>query len=183
MAFPRTLSLVKRNNEWILLSNPFKSTPPLTQDAYTWELETKVKDKQEVLVKSQVIAMEVEWQVQKNTTAGVRIAVNGQRGFVIGYDARRQKLFIDRSNASDTNFHKDFNAWSKYEATLIPDSGRISLQILYDKSIVEVFANNGEVNMTAQIFTDEKNNGIEVFSKGSPTTFTKLTVFTLKPVW
>lgn len=183
MAFPRILSLEKRNNEWILLSNPFKTTPPLTEEATTWELQTKVTDKQEVSVKSQTIALQIEWEVQKNTTAGVRLAVNGPRGLIIGYDARRQKLFIDRSNASDTNFHKGFNEWSKYEATLMPDKGRISLHILYDKSIVEVFANKGEVNMTAQIFPDEKNNGIEVFSKGIPTIFTKLTVYTLKSVW
>ncbi|MBC7827780.1 MAG: glycoside hydrolase family 32 protein [Chitinophagaceae bacterium] len=183
MAFPRMLSLEKRNNEWILLSNPFKTTPPLVQDAYMWELQVKVKDKQEVSVNSQTIAVEIEWEVQKNTTAGIRLAVNGQRGFVIGYDARSQKLFIDRSNASDTNFHKGFNEWSKYEASLVPKKGRISLQILYDKSIVEVFANNGEVNITAQIFPDEKNNGIEVFSKGGTTKFTQLTVSTLKSVW
>lgn len=183
MAFPRMLSLEKRNREWILLSNPFKTTPPLMEEVYTWELQTTVKDKQEVAVKSQTLGLEVEWIVQKNTTAGVILAVNGERGIIIGYDARAQKLFLDRSKASDTNFHKGFHEWSRYEAPLLPDSGRISLQIFYDKSIVEVFANSGEVNMTAQIFPDEKNNGVEVFSKGSPAIFTKLTVYTLKSVW
>ena len=37
--------------------------------------------------------------------------------------------------------------------------------------------------MTAQIFPDERNNGIEVFSKGSPTKFTKLTFYKLKSIW
>jgi fructan beta-fructosidase len=183
MSFPRILSLEKRNNEWILLSNPFSAKPPLTEETVTWELETRVKDKQEVLVRSQTISMEIEWEVQKNTIAGVRLAANGNRGLVIGYDSRKQKLFIDRTNASDTNFHKDFNEWSRYEAGLLPVNGKISMRILYDKSIVEVFANKGEVNMTAQIFTDEKNNGIEVFSNNGITKFTQLTVHTLKSIW
>ena len=148
-----------------------------------WEYEVKVKDRQPVDVKSQTVAVQIEWEVQKNTTAGLRLAVNGDKAFVIGYDARAGKIFIDRSKASDTNFHKGFNEWSRYEAALLPDSGRIRLQVLFDKSIVEVFANKGEVNMTAQLFTDEKNNGIEVFSKGGTTKFTELTVYTLKSAW
>lgn len=41
--------------------------------------------------------------------------------------------------------------------------------ILYDKIIVEVLVNQGEVAMTVQIFPDEENEGIEVFSLGQPT--------------
>lgn len=183
MAFPRELTLEKRQKEWILLSNAFKANPPLTQEVITWEFETRVKDKVMVDVKSQTVSLQVEFEVQKNATAGVRLAVNGHKGFVVAYDSKSQKLFIDRSNASDTNFHKGFNEWSKYEASLLPVDGKIKLHILFDKSIIEVFANKGEVNMTAQVFTDENNNGIEVFSIGGVTKFTQLTATTLKSTW
>jgi sucrose-6-phosphate hydrolase SacC (GH32 family) len=59
-----------------------------------WELETRVKDKQEVLVRSQTISMEIEWEVQKNTIAGVRLAANGNRGLIIGYDSRKQNFSL-----------------------------------------------------------------------------------------
>jgi len=184
MAIPRTLSLEKRKNEWILLQTPHKAILGLGEEVHAWHHEVvKVKDKESVNANGQVIRLDVEWEAQKNITAGIRIAVNGKRGLMIGYDAAKQKLFIDRSHASDTNFHKGFNEWSRYEADLLPDSGKISLNILYDKSIVEVFANQGEVVMTAQIFPDEKNNGVEVFSKGGTTTFTKLTWHAVKSVW
>lgn len=183
MALPRTLRLKKRDNQWILLQKPLTGVLGQSDIAHVWEKQVTVKDKQAVNIKSQTFSMEVEWQVQKNTTAGVRLAVNGANGFMIGYDARKQKLFMDRSKASDTNFHQGFNEWSRYEADLLPDNGKITLIISYDKSIVEVFANGGEVSMTAQIFTDEKNKGIEVFSKGSPTTFSRLSLYELKSVW
>jgi fructan beta-fructosidase len=183
MALPRALQLKKRNGEWILLQKPFSALLGLSEVAYIWHNPVIVKSTQKVNVQSQAFNMEVEWEVQKNTTAGVKVAVNGKRSFVVGYDHTNNKLFIDRSNASDTNFHNGFNEWSRYEAYLLPDSGRIRLLISYDKSIVEVFANRGEIAMTTQIFTDEKNNGVEVFSNGSPTKFTKLTVNILKSVW
>jgi fructan beta-fructosidase len=183
MALPRMLSLEKRNNEWILLSNSFITSPPLIENTFVMHSPTKVKDKLPQTINSQTISIDVEWEVQKNITAGIKVAANADRGFIIGYDPSRQKLFIDRSNASDTNFHKGFNEWSKYEAPLLPVSGRISLKVLYDKSIVEVYASKGEIVMTAQIFPDEKNNGIELFSQGGTTTFTKLTGYTIKSIW
>jgi len=182
MAVPRSLELKKRMNEWLLLQKPIIGVSGLTDTVHTWENQVSVKNKQLVNVESQAFRMEVEWEVQKNTTAGVRLAVNGEKGFVVGYDSRKHKLFIDRSTASDTSFHKEFKEWSRYEADLLPDSSKISLVILYDKSIVEVLANQGEVAMTAQIFTAEKNNR-EVFSKGATTRFTRLSVTTLKSAW
>jgi fructan beta-fructosidase len=183
MALPRALQLKKRNNEWILLQRSAVGYPNQAEVAHVYHNPVMVKDRHAINVQSQTFVMEVEWEVQKNTTAGVKLAVNGEKGFVVGYDPLTKKLFIDRSNASDTNFHKGFNEWSRYEATLLPDSGKIRLLISFDKSIVEVFANTGEVAMTAQVFTDEKNNGLEVFSKGTTTKFTRLTVYRLRPIW
>jgi sucrose-6-phosphate hydrolase SacC (GH32 family) len=43
--------------------------------------------------------------------------------------------------------------------------------------------NNGEAVFTAQIFSAEKNNGIELFNSGNKTKFSNLQFWEMKTVW
>ena len=49
--------------------------------------------------------------------------------------------------------------------------------------IVEIFVNDGEAVFTAQIFPDEKNDAIQLFSNGTKSKFSKLKIWEMKSVW
>ncbi len=119
---------------------------PLT-DAYllTAELETKAGDKDYRIL------------LHKNPQ-------NDDDATVIGYDMIKQQLYVDRSRVGQASFHKDFPG--RYTAPLKPQNGRVSLQIWVDRSSVEVFANDGAVTMTNQVFPDPANTGIRLLGNG-----------------
>lgn len=162
MALPRQLLLRKNNAEWILAQQPVAGIEKLRTDLFRWK--GTVNGTKKLPVKGQTL--EILFELQTKATAGLRLAVGNDHYFTIGYDTSGEKLFIDRSNASDTTFSAAFNTMSRYEAALKPKNGKIALRIFFDKSIVEVFANNGELVFTSQVFTSKKNDGIEVWSEG-----------------
>lgn len=112
---------------------------------------------------------------------GVRLAINGTRHITVGYDARTSNLFIDRTQAENSDFNGSF---SKYAvAPLQPQDGLIKLHIFVDQSSVEVFANDGEVTMTATILPNPGSTGIELFSENGSTTLDNLQAWELSSIW
>jgi fructan beta-fructosidase len=182
MALPRNLSLKKINNEWILIQQSVIALKSLRTNAI--ELKNiNVVAKKDLPVKSQQLEIELVLQPAQNAISGVRLAVGKQNVFIVGYNASSGKLFIDRSGCTNNSFNKNFADLSRYEASLTPINEKIKLHIFFDHSIVEVFANDGAVVMTAQLFPDEKDNGIELFSNGGVTKFESVKLWNMKSAW
>lgn len=86
----------------------------------------------------------------------------------IGYDFASKRLFVDRTKSGDVKFESTFAG--VYSAPLTADSdGRINVRVLVDWSSVEVFGNDGEVSLTAQIFPSDKAICTHIFSDGGST--------------
>ena len=83
---------------------------------------------------------------------------NGQQT-QIGYDATTHEVYIDRTKSGDVSFDPTFA--SVQRAPLPLDHGLVRLRILVDTSSVEVFADQGQVVLTDQIFPDPTSNGVE----------------------
>jgi fructan beta-fructosidase len=182
MALPRNLSLKRTNGEWLLIQKPVDALKKLRTDLV--ELKNiSVAGRKELNIKTQQVEMEVIFQPGTNSTAGVHLAVGKQNGFVMGYDAGSQKLFIDRVGCSNNSFTKEFASHSRYEISLAPLNGKIKLHIFFDNSIVEVFANDGMAVMTTQIFPDENDNGVELFSEGETTKFESIRLWKIRSAW
>lgn len=112
---------------------------------------------------------------------GVRLAINGTRHITVGYDARTSNLFIDRTQAENSDFNGSF---AKYAvAPLQPEDGIIKLHIFVDQSSVEVFANDGDVTMTATILPNPGSTGIELFSENGSTMLNNLQAWELSSIW
>ena len=175
MALPRNLSVRKVASEWLLIQQPIPALKSLRANSFALDNIT-VSKKRELPVKGEQLEMQVAFEPEKNSTAGVRLAVGKGNAFLIGYDAQGEKLFIDRVGVGDTSFSSKYPALSRYEAPLSTSNHKIKLHIFFDNSIVEVFANDGTTVMTAQIFPWQGDNGIELFSDGSPTKFESVAV-------
>ena len=54
---------------------------------------------------------------------------------------------------------------------------------MVDTSSVTVFAGEGEVVLTDQIFPDPTSNGIDMFNEGGDAMLKSLTIWPLKSIW
>ena len=182
MSLPRNMSVQKINNEWVLMQKPVAALQSLRTKA--WELKNETINETKLLpVKSQQFEMEILIEPSTHSTSGVRIAKSGNSFFEIGYDAAKQLLYIDRSKSGARSFNKNFEKLSRFETTLALLNRQLQLHIFFDHSIVEVFANNGKAVLTAQIFPDESDNGIELFSTGGKSKLVKSTIWKMKSIW
>jgi fructan beta-fructosidase len=57
------------------------------------------------------------------------------------------------------------------------------LHIFFDHSIVEVFAGDGELVMTAQVFSAPAARKIGLFSRGCRTKFSDLDIWEINSIW
>lgn len=180
-SLPRNISIKKTNDGWILIQRSIKTLEQLRSPLMTSK-NFNVNGTTKLDVKSNQFEMRLNLHAIPNGTAGVRLSVGNNHYCEIGYDVTKQKLYIDRDKTAQQSFNKKFPEMSHYETTLLPKGNNVELHIYFDNSIVEVFANDGEAVMTAQIFPDKDENGIELFSN-TPTTFSNVVVWGMKSVW
>jgi fructan beta-fructosidase len=183
MSLPRQLAVKKINNDWILLQQPADVVRSLRQKVLLQSKNEIINKTKKLAAKTQQCEMEIVLQPSAGAISGVRLAVGDDHKIEIGYDAKTQNLYIDRSGVANRSFNKNFEKLSRYETKLVLTRNLLRLDIFFDKSIVEVFANDGEAVLTAQLFPNEKDNGLELFSNGGTTRLVSLNLWNMKPVW
>lgn len=82
---------------------------------------------------------------------------------VVGYDAGKQILFVDCSAvAGQYKTHENLFQ----SAPLRAINGKVKIQVLFDRSSLEVFGNDGEKVISTMLYPSENETGISVFSDG-----------------
>ena len=181
-SLPKTLSVKKINGEWILIQKPVKQLESLRTAHQSWT-SIKTKGAYKIPAGGQSIELTLTLTPAANSTSGIRIAKGNNHYFEIGYDAATNSVYVDRSRAGETGFSAAFARMNRYEATLGSRTKQISLHIFFDRSIVEVFANNGEAVLTTQLFPSPNNTGMELFSNSAGVVFNKVEFWKIKPAW
>ena len=110
--------------------------------------------------------------------AGLLLRVGGRERTVVGYDVAKQRLFIDRTQSGAVGFNDRFPG--RHSAPLTMQDGRIKLHILLDHSSLEVFANDGELVMTEQIFPASGSLGLRAYAQGGTATLDSLELWDLQ---
>ncbi|MCX6318048.1 MAG: glycoside hydrolase family 32 protein [Bacteroidetes bacterium] len=182
MSLPRELTVKKMNNEWTMLQEPVDRIESLLAKP-VYSGKAVVTGTKPLSYSGQQWDMECEFTVASLTKAGVKFAMAKDKYAEIGYDAARKILYIDRTKAGEQDFNPAFAKQNRYETALNPINGKIRLHILYDNSIVEVYANEGETVMTAQLFPHWNESGIALFSDGSTTSFNKIIIRPMRSIW
>lgn len=93
---------------------------------------------------------------------GLNLCVGENERTVVGYDAEKEELFVDRRNSGKDDFSPVFPVISS--GPLKNRSGITTLHIFIDKCSVEVFGNNGETTISSKIYPGAGSLGIEFFS-------------------
>jgi sucrose-6-phosphate hydrolase SacC (GH32 family) len=113
------------------------------------------------------------------TRAGVRL---GQGTYTeIGYDAAQGAVYVDRTRSGETSFHPQFAA--RHLAPVGLRDGALPLRILVDRGSVTVFAGDGEVVLTDQVFPPAGMESVSLFSMDGNAQVHDLNIWSLNSIW
>ncbi|ANI88448.1 glycoside hydrolase [Arachidicoccus ginsenosidimutans] len=111
---------------------------------------------------------EATFDVKKTSKAGINIAedTTNNHKIAVGYDVNKQLLYIDFGVAG-----KRYKSVENIlqTAPLKSINGKVKIQILLDKSSLEVFGNDGEKVISAMLYPTANETGISLFSEGKAT--------------
>ena len=167
---------------WTLVEEPVPALKNLRL-AQTALNNLKFTGTKKLPIQSQQMELDIIMDPGREDSCGIQLAVGNGKYFTIGYAEYTQELYVDRSNSGDTSFHPEFKNWLKSKTELTENNNKIRLHIFFDKSIIEAFADYGQVVITEQLFPDEKNKGILLFSKNGKTVFDRVKAWPLKSAW
>jgi sucrose-6-phosphate hydrolase SacC (GH32 family) len=68
-------------------------------------------------------------------------------------------------------------------APLKPEKGRIHLEILVDRTSIEIYANGGRVYMPMGATAPQGKRSVEVYAKGGAGRIVSLAVHKLRSIW
>jgi sucrose-6-phosphate hydrolase SacC (GH32 family) len=112
------------------------------------------------------LRLEVEVGTDERSCLEIQLVTRGGEWTTIGYDTRESVLTLDRSHSGPAPFHRRHSPRSV--ARLEPDRGAVTLQVLGDSCSVEVFGNDGLVNMSALAFPSRPGFGLNLQASGDP---------------
>ena len=160
----------------VLIQQPVRELDALRKPCVTWA--AKKIDRETIMLDQACDAVQdirITFRVDANTTAsyfGLRVRGNAAGATVIGYNVQHRKLIINRSAAGP----KVAGFAAPHLAPLEPREGAIMLRILVDQESIEVFADDGRVVMTEQIFPDPGSESVAVFAEDGAVDVASLTI-------
>ncbi|TAL50462.1 MAG: glycoside hydrolase family 32 protein [Chitinophagaceae bacterium] len=183
MSLPRKLSIKKINNEWLLIQEPVDAVRTLRSSLLAQVKNSIIEKSNSLPVKTQQCEMEISFEPAKEAICGVRLATGNGHEVEIGYNNLSKTMYIDRSKTANRSFNKFFDSLSRYETNLLLKNNQLRLHIYFDKSIIEVFADDGEVVMTLQLFPDDADTSVEIFSDKGRSRIKDMKLWKLESVW
>ena len=93
----------------------------------------------------------------------------------VGFTIRGEKIQYNVAEAKLSCLEKS--------ASLSPIDNRITLQILVDRTSIEVFGNDGRVSMCSCFLPDLENTNIAMYASGGEAEIISLDVYELRSAW
>ncbi|BCM88345.1 levanase [Abditibacteriota bacterium] len=148
-------------------------------------LEQGTKDLAEFTLSRNTYEMEAEFATDSRAVFGFNLLVGDGRKLVLGYDATKAQLFLDRTRTSDFSTNQTFNSNfpKRMTAPLQATAGKIKLHIFVDQSSVEVLADEGKVVLSALTFPGDNQKGVQLFCDGGKAQLMSLSAWKLNSIW
>ncbi|MCZ8517914.1 MULTISPECIES: glycoside hydrolase family 32 protein [Paenibacillus] len=182
MTLPRVLSLKTVLFGVRLVQEPVTELQKLRVEGTQWE-DITVTPGVNLLagLNSATYEIECEFDLCGAIELGLKLRQSEREETVVGYNAAARTLFIDRSRSGETGFHPAFGC--RHEAPLETQDGKLKLRLFVDHASVEVFAGDGEIVMTDQIFPDPSSTGLELYVLGGEAKLVSLRHYELKSIY
>jgi len=108
---------------------------------------------------------------------GLRLLRDGKGNeTVVGYDAGKGELYLDRRRSGEVSFHPGFAA--RHGAPLKLTDGKLDLRIYIDRSTVEVFTDGGAVVISDTVYPNG-GKGLGLFAVGGEVLVASLKIWRL----
>nr|VFJ92488.1 MAG: Glycosyl hydrolases family 32 C terminal [Candidatus Kentron sp. H]VFJ93373.1 MAG: Glycosyl hydrolases family 32 C terminal [Candidatus Kentron sp. H]VFK00180.1 MAG: Glycosyl hydrolases family 32 C terminal [Candidatus Kentron sp. H] len=196
MSIPREVSLKVEENGLYLAQAPVRELRELRKDPV--EMDASVIKAGEKILEP-IHGDRIELEATFETGSAKRLAIivhrahdrtnsrgvdgNGGSGTVIGYDATRGELFVDRRGAGRMDFDPDFSMLGRASAPLDAPGGRVKMHLFVDRSSVEVFGNDGRQVITTRVFPRAENRGVALFAEGGDARLVSLRAWKPDAIW
>lgn len=180
MTLPRTLALRTLDGRVVLTSRPVDVPGARTTrlPGYEGVLDDRTVPVPEAADDGAVV-LTVELEVGDAERFGLHVRVGDDERTVVGYDVAAGRMYVDRTRSGAVDFHPGFAG--VHTALLPARGGRVRLQVVVDRSSVEVFGNDGEATITDLVYPGRGSDGVALFAEGGRATVTSLEVRRLTP--
>ena len=163
MTIPRELKLKKNEKEFVLSSAPVTELSKYVSKTIVKETLT-VNNQKTIITKSEIDLSRLRIQLEMNHLKSDKYDFTFQNSFgdrlSFGIDNIKKQYYLNRQNSGKVTFSDKFaNTISK--APIKNPSNMLKIEVLVDKTSIEVFYNDGETIMTEIFFPNES---FEAFS-------------------
>ncbi len=148
MSIPRELSLTKKGDRLLFAQKPVAEVTELRE---TYVESFRDAERVHVDTIDGESAYELLLTVKDANCSDISLAFSNEEGEAIAleWNAQRQELFLNRKTVFARNFSQE--PMLAFHAEIVfPDS--LEIRIFYDRSLIEVFAADGAVVFTSQLF-------------------------------
>ena len=169
-SIPRTLTLRRGRDGLRLAQAPVAELQALRTAPQPTTVTGNV-----VLPPSAEVVLDVkpgEW-----SETGVRLSNAAGEEVMVGVARAPLEVFVDRRRSRRTPFHDAYPG--RHAGPVEWRDGTITLRILFDRSVIEVFANDGETVVTDRIFPTQPLDRLELLGEPRPAA----RMWTLGSVW
>ena len=126
-------------------------------------------------ISASVYDLEAVIDLQNSQGFEMRLRGGKETYIAVRYDAVKNRLYTDKNHAGPY-------VSGVYEARLKPQNGKIALRIIVDTSVVDVFANNGQVWQNGLTFVNPQNAGLSIASLGGELCVERLTLYGMRSI-
>jgi fructan beta-fructosidase len=183
---PRELSLKMEMGHYFITSKPIREFGDLRRKADTvFVNQQNITGEMEIspgpvsLMHSELL-FGFNLSESRFDSLGIILENNHNEKFVIGYSAINKQFYIDRREAGNSGFSKEFAGIST--APYIAGPG-LKLHLLVDASSVELFVDDGRLVMTTLVFPSEKFTRLKLYSIGGKVQLKKAALYGIEKIW
>ncbi|MGX1193073.1 glycoside hydrolase family 32 protein [Metabacillus sp. SLBN-84] len=160
LTIPRELSIENVK----LIQQPAEAVEQLRRNTVS-DCFTLDRDSREIENESVQYELEMEFSEMHGEHIRLELFSSETEGLVLTIDRTSQTVSLNREKFNES-FGGDYGFIRSAE---LGAADVVKARIFADRSIVEIFLNDGETVFTSRVFPDSQSNGIRVFSDGSLT--------------
>jgi len=174
ITFPVVFTLRTTDEGIRMFAEPVEEVEKLHKKKHPFSGETINGIKTLPGIDGELFHIKAEFEVGNADSFGLII-----REFNITYDAKKNRIRCKspKSNINPGSFSRP------QSAPLKPVDGKITLEILVDRTMVEVFPNNGRYYFPMGAYLVDRDPAIKVFSEGGKTKLKNLEIYELNSIW
>jgi fructan beta-fructosidase len=196
MSIPRDVSLEAREGKVELVQTPIPELRKLRQGfgfdrkglkGYSFDQNRLISEATSALglntlgARGKALEIIAEFEINTASEFGLKVRTGEGEETLIGYNVPAGELFVDRTESGQVDFSTLFP--SREAAPLAAKNNRVELHIFVDWSSVEVFADDGRISITDQIFPKPSSDGLALFANGGIARLVSLHIWQLQSIW